>query len=349
MTSNPVPDLIRNHDVLAEDYIPVDVPGREPQIAELKFCIKPGLKRQRPLHAWLYGGTGVGKTSVARFVLSRLQEETGVSGAYVNCWERGTLYGVAEKVVHDLRLLRAERSSSVTKLEMFMRQLSKKPFVLVLDEIDKPLPKDLHTILYNLVMVPYLGLVCISNNRQTLVGLEDRVRTRLNPRLVEFRRYTVKDLVFILRQRAELALSPTAWDKELLELIGSEANGNARIAIQTLRNAAILAESSNVNRVTMEHVDKVKDSVRELERVYALRSFTEHHQLLYDIVRERENIVSGELWRTYLMRCEERKVKPISERSFWKYINRLVAVGLLNAEKLREWTTARRFSVATAQ
>lgn len=125
MPRQPTTDLICNPDVLAEDYIPVDIPGREPQIHELKFCIKPALKKGKPLHAWLYGGTGVGKTSVARFVLSKLLEETGINGAYVNYWEYNTLYSVADKVVHELRLLRAERLASAAKLESLMRYLGR--------------------------------------------------------------------------------------------------------------------------------------------------------------------------------------------------------------------------------
>lgn len=165
MMGNSRAGIICDADALAEDYVPVEVPGREHQIAELKRCMWPVVKKARPLHAWLYGGAGVGKTSVAKHVLAKLQTEMGVQGVYVNCWEHSTLYAVADKVVYDLRLLRADRTASVVKLEVLMRHLGRKPFILVLDEIDKPLPRDRNTILYNLLALPYAGLVCVCNSR----------------------------------------------------------------------------------------------------------------------------------------------------------------------------------------
>ena len=343
MKSKNGSEVIQELDVLAEDHVPADIVGRERQIAALQDCMWPVVKKSRPLHAWLYGETGTGKTSVAKHVLASLKKDMGVSGVYVNCWEHNTLYTVADKVVYDLRLLGAAKSLSVVKLEILMRHLGNKPFVLVLDEIDKPSPSNRNTILYNLLMLPFVGLICIANSRESLVGLEDRVRSRLNPRLVDFNSYSTKKLSTILEHRARGALNPDAWNSELINHVSRKSDGSARVAIQTMRQAAMLAESGGANKITGEHVTGVLTRVQQLEKTYALRQLTEHHRLLHEIIKESGEIVSGELWRTYLMKCEERKIKPIALRTFSPYINRLVTNGLVTAERIASWTKARRF------
>jgi Cdc6-like AAA superfamily ATPase len=89
--------IISNPDILAESYLPPNLLCREPQIKEISFCLLPVLKGQRPIHSWLYGSPGTGKTSVARYILGKIQAETKARGIYINCCENPTYYSILKK------------------------------------------------------------------------------------------------------------------------------------------------------------------------------------------------------------------------------------------------------------
>ena len=143
-----------------------------------------------------------------------------------------------------------------------------------------------------------------------------------------------------------MALDPDAWSEELLKYIAEQSDGNARVAIQSLRSSAFLAESKDSPRITFEQVKDVQPSVRQLEKSYALGNLSDHHRLLYEVISRQPSIESGDLWRTYLARCEQQHIKPIALRTFSPYINRLIYDGLINAERVSSWTKARRFVVS---
>jgi len=78
MISEPV--VVTNPDILGETYVPADIPAREPQIQELRLCLAPALKKKKPIHAWLFGQPGTGKTLTAKFILRKIEREAYVSG-----------------------------------------------------------------------------------------------------------------------------------------------------------------------------------------------------------------------------------------------------------------------------
>jgi len=344
----PNPDrygIIANFDILSEDYIPENIPGRESQIKELRFCLDPVSKRKKPMNAWLYGPPGAGKTATSRYVLRQLTHAYKVYGVYVNCWDRASLYSVLEKVVTDLRILGAEKPDSSFKMERLQRHLKDTPLVLVLDEIDQPSPKERDSILYNLCRIESIGLVCISNSRSFLYDLDERVKSRLNTTLIEFRPYSISDLCYVLSLRAETALVPRTWDKALLETISEMAEGDARIAIQTLKNAAYYAEKGMSSKILPEHVEKGWKDAKVIKKTYLLNKLTADHKILYGIVKSRKEILSNQVWETYLSEAQKRGVQPIALRTYSEYVNKLRDLGLIKAERARVRGKVRVFRV----
>jgi cell division control protein 6 len=195
--------VVTNPDILNETYVPPDIPAREPQIQELAACLAPALKKKKPPHAWVFGRPGTGKTLTAKFILRKIEREAYVAGVYVNCWEQNSYYSVLEKMVRELRILGAEKLNTSFKLERLEQFLGLRPFVIVLDEIDQPKADERDSIIYNLCNI---GLVCVCNSRSVLYSMDDRIKSRLNAKQVEFHTYTEDDLAYILRRRAELAL-----------------------------------------------------------------------------------------------------------------------------------------------
>ena len=125
------------------------------------------------------------------------------------------------------------------------------------------------------------------------------------------------------------------WDRELLEKISGFANGDARVAIQALKNAACYAGRSGAKRVFQEYPNKGWKDARAIKRTYLLNKLTEDHRILYEVVRQKKEIISGDLWASYLSGAAARGLNPIALRAFLEYMNKLRYVGLLKVSRAR--------------
>ena len=234
MRLNDEISMIEDQTALSENFTPEKLFHRDQQIREIFRCLSPVTKKRKPIHLWLYGKAGSGKTSTAKHVLSRLKKRFQIDGLLVNCWEKDTFFEILDDIVLQLRILRAEEHRTSLKLDKLRKHLGVRPFIIILDEIDKIKPSERSTTVYNLDSVGNVGMVCISSSHESLFELEERVRSRLNPYPVRVPPYPCKSLVEILTHRAALALSTNAWTDKALKRIAGMAQGDARVAIRTL-------------------------------------------------------------------------------------------------------------------
>ena len=320
---------------MEEDHLPDRMLYSESRIAEIEDYLSPIRRKQRPLHLWLYGAPGTGKTGTARYVFRKLQQESGVKGIYVNCWQHDSLYSILDYITAELRILRAEEQRTARKLEKFQQYIKEDPFLLILDEMDKPSPKERAAIIYAFCSIPKVGLINICNSCDPLFELDARVRSRLNPVLVAFESYTCDELTAILTERAEESLAEGSFSDRTLCQIATFSNGDARMALQTLKRAAWLAENDRATKITDVHVRRAWSSTRELKAQYLLGKLTKDHRILYDIVKYQGEILSRDLRQLYLLECSRSKRKPIAERTFSDYVNDLKRVGLAQVERAR--------------
>ena len=187
--------IIKNPEILNETHIPFNIPAREPQINELLTCLKPALNKKKPLHAWLYGLPGTGKTLTAKYVLGKMEKEAWVKGLYVNCWENNSYYSILDKIIRELRILGAEKLSTSFKLERLKQAIGSVPFIIVLDEIDMLKKTNIDSVVYNLCNIGNVGLVFICNTTDILFSMDERIRSRLNAKFIEFIPYTTDELM----------------------------------------------------------------------------------------------------------------------------------------------------------
>jgi orc1/cdc6 family replication initiation protein len=336
--------VVTKPELLHENHFPADIKAREPQINELSDCLRPAIKKMKPMHAWIYGKPGTGKTLVARHVLRKLEKEACVNGVYINCWEHNSYYSVLDKLVRELRILGAEKLNTSFKLERFQQFVGKKPFVIVLDEIDQAKGTEKDAIIYNLCNIGNIGLVCISNSREVLYSLDERIKSRLNAKQIEFKPYDESDLYDILKERADIALQPGSLSGKTLKHIARFAEGDARAAIQVLKNAAYCADNDCTRTIELMHVKEGHNSSKDLEKSYLLNRLNSHQRLLYELVKEKKVINSGELWAIYLESCMEKQ--PIAVRTFSEYMNILIEMSLVQWDRALVKGKVRVFSVS---
>jgi len=338
-------NILLDPDILLETHLPQEINARVNHIKEIEDCLRPISEGRKPVNCWLHGRPGAGKTATARSILRKFEKEAGIRGVYVNCWENPTIFSVLECVARELRMLGAEKLSTSFKLERLKKHISKERIVIVLDEIDQSPPKERNAILYNLCHLPTLGLVCVCNSQYVYFGLEERVKSRLNPARIFFEEYSFEELFTILAHRAQYGLIPGAYTKQLLRTVAGLADGDARIAIQTLKNAAYLAERDNHEKIRSSHVKRAWNSVNDMKKSYLLRKLTDHHRLLYELIAKKGGILSGDLWRLYLKTCRTTVTKPIAVRTYSDYCNKLVELGLVQAKRAAIQGKVREFGV----
>ena len=338
--------VIKNRQVFQEDYLPDLIRVRDQQIQEITRYLAPVLQKQRPTHLWLYGPVGAGKSSTARYVLDALRREHSVRGVYVNCWEQSSLYFVLSKILDDLRVLHTDVRDTAFKRERLIRHLKDEPLIVILDEVDKPAPQERNAILYNLGSISKVGLICICNSRYFFHLAEDRVKSRIAPAQIKFPTYTADELKTILKSRKEEGLLDGTIDLSLLDRIAEMSLGDARVAIQTLLRAAHIAEQERNAKIRPHHVLKARTRALDKRKSYVLKDLTEDHRMIYQIVSDRRQVLTGALFAEYRKECAAVNRKSIAIRTFSNYVNALVSARLITSERARVPGKVRLLKVA---
>lgn len=325
--------IIINEKVLSDEFIPSYIHEREHHIKSLMSAMIPAVRGRKPINIWIYGKPGTGKTCISRFTLRKLEERWNtVQGIYVNCWKNNTLYSILDHIVKEYRLLGGEAPSTAVKLERFLNFVKTKPFIVILDEIDIPSPRERNNILYNLSRTGNVGIICVSRTDDTYHHLDERVKSRLSSRMIEFEDYSTEQVFSILQDRAKRGLRPNSYDDEILKVSAELAQGDIRIALETLKSAAESAEPE-ANKIALLHVHQGAGELKGTQKQQILKKLTQHHQIIYNIINEKAGLLSGDLWSNYIDVCRKINLQPIARRTFSQYLQKLERERLIKSDK----------------
>ena len=305
--------VIRDKDVLREDYEPDDLEERGEELDEYAAALRPVVQGWQPSNVFLYGVTGVGKTAATHVLLNELLETTGdyddveLNVIELNCTGLTSSYQVAVNLVNEIRSpshpLTTVQSSQQTMSETGYPQ--KRVFnelyddleeiggtiLVILDEIDNIGSDD--DILYELPRARShldldvkLGVVGISNDFKFRDNLSPKVKDTLCEEEVLFPPYDATELQNILRKRADQALFDDVCTSQVIPLcaaLAAQDSGSARQALRLLRKAADLAQSESLDageqkRITEDHVRDAKRAIERQQVVDGMHSLTRHGQ-----------------------------------------------------------------------
>ena len=326
---------------LQTEAVPQDIVRRNSELNTMKTAFDPLRFREYPDHVRLFGPSGAGKTSLARYWLRVLEtQHFDIETTYVDCitnhsrW--GVLYSVLDEVTktHDLH----RQSTPTDELTRRLHEWTETPYVVVLDEVDQVATTG---VLDDLYRHPTITMILIANEEtQLFSGLDERLQSRLrNSVRTPLKAYTTDELLDILEQRVRqgLALESAVGDgygfssrsqhekfdsdiitERQLERIADAAAGNARDAIGALGKAARAARGNSADTISDEFVKfgikQIQDEVRK-----PIGEFSPHHQTLYTIVEEEGEVTWGELFEQYCERMDDPKTK----RTMRKYRTKL--------------------------
>ncbi|MBI5553325.1 MAG: AAA family ATPase [Candidatus Diapherotrites archaeon] len=332
--------IFRAESVLYPEFVPDALLHRDRQIRTMVYALEPVLKGKKPLNVFLFGPTGVGKTSCARFVLRELEQESDrAKHLYVNCFEFGSRASILVRLANFLGAPFPRRGLGADEaFERILECLRKTEFVpvIILDEVDQlvRLPAEAK-VLYDLLRVSEyqpqrICLVLISNDPSIGMQLDARIKSSLMEESVEFAAYSPSELKSILSERADAAFFPQAISKEIVAVAAAHAaraGGDARIAIESLLKAGRLAEKAGKSRVELSDLQAAfveVDSVSIMKSVSFLDSFEK--DILRTLAGLEGEVTSGRLRDEYFKienHLNERAFRrKLEELAFKKLVSR---------------------------
>jgi len=325
--------IIKDIDVLQEDYLPEKIIGRKKEIEAISSNVKHLFYNRPMINLFLHGPTGTGKTSVIQYVIHLVHRETSkVKGVYVNCWHHDTAYAVllriAEVLHPEMKLAKIKRSNAEILDLINFKKGNTKIFV-VLDEVDK-LKND--EILYMLSREGY-GIMMISNYNIALDKLDMRVRSSLSYIDIEFKPYGFEDLYAILKDRSKYAFYDGTFPDAFLKVAAKNANGDARVAISIIRNAALFAEQEGKGKVERNHILRALKSVKGVKEQELERQLVGKTKQIFEVIKEIGEGDAKEIAKAYKQKYGE----EIHERTLRYYLQELVAKGLINTKGEKRW------------
>ncbi len=316
--------LFRDHVPLDYDYIPKRVPYREMQQKQISLCIRPLAEGRNGRNLFIYGAPGVGKTVACKHLLKALEEEDigGVIPIYINCWQKNTFFKIMLEICDVLGYSFTHNKKSDELFKIVKDMLNKKSVVFVLDEVDKLEDQD---FIYNVLEEIYKkSVILITNYKDWIVNLDQRVKSRLTPEMLEFKPYNKEETKGILQERMKYAFVPGVWDEEAFQTAAEKTYemGDVRAGLYLLREAGNAAEDASSRRITSEHVKKAIGKLEEFS-IKKKEGLEDETKFILEIIKKNSGRRIGDIYKEYqkeggkaVYKTFQRKVSKLSEDRF---------------------------------
>ena len=310
--------LFLNAQFLDIDFTPPIIKYRENEQQYIAECIKPVLQKRNGRNLLVVGGHGIGKTLGIKHVLESLKEEhpNEVNCVYVNCWIKDTAFKVAHEICSQLKYTWTHNKSMDQLMDKASELLNEKSAVIVLDEIDKLEDEDL---IYNLVeQISRKIIILITNNKEFLKELDERIKSRLMPETLEFKQYNKQETEGILKQRLEYAFVQGTFDKEAFNDVVEKTFeiGDIRVGLFLMKEAGEIAETKSSRKITKEHVDLAISKLQEF-KIKKLDEMNSSEKELLEIIKNNSGKTTSEICKLYFDKTKK------SERTFYRKLNEL--------------------------
>lgn len=320
--------IIEDARVLTADYLPNKMVHRDNEREAIASNLRPILEDQPPIDMLIYGPPGTGKTAMAEYVVDELKKHSPeVLSGFVDGFGQPSRFEVYYKLLRDMNEFVTRGGTSTEELvDKFEEKAYNSPMVIVLDEVDQI--KD-EKVLYDLSRFQNAAIILIANRSDVFVDMDDRIRSSFSAlEEIRFKAYKDSELFDILDDRREYGLVDSAVSDSVLKLIASKSNGDARVAISTLRKSAQKAGKNSSEKISKDIVkESFSDAVKD-NRSISLKKLNEDQRELYNILKDEEEVKSGELFQAYREKVEEGP----TDRTLRRYMKKMEAYGLVEAE-----------------
>ncbi|ELZ10404.1 Cdc6/Cdc18 family protein [Natrialba aegyptia] len=259
---------------------PDRIVGRDEQMQRVADALNPAIFGSEPNHLFIFGKTGTGKSLISRSVTKRVisearRDDVTVKYAFIDCGEQNTEASIIKTIA---QIVNDSNQSGITvpdrglgtgdyykRLWQAVDQCTDVTIV-ILDEIDmleddEVLRKLSRAGENRRISDSSIGIIGISNKIDFPDHLSERVKSSLSRDELVFSPYDANQLVEILEKRRD-AFHDGVLSGDVIPLtaaLAAQEHGDARKAIDILRNAGRIAKKQNATRVTADHVRDAKE------------------------------------------------------------------------------------------
>lgn len=264
--------LFRNHDALGFEFQPKVLKHRDKEQHHIVNCIRPLLHERDGRNVFFYGRPGIGKTLAVKHVLNAIDDPTDdqygdvsdmVYPIYINCWNKNTTFKIVEEICDQVGYKFTQNKKTEDLYKVVANIINRKSAVFCFDEIDKVQDFD---FLYSLLEQIFKKcIILITNHKEFILNIEDRVKSRLSPDILEFKPYNAEETKDILAQRKDLAFQPNVWEDDAFARVAEKSAEaeDIRAGLHLMKEAGENAESASSKKITLEHVSKALGKIDE--------------------------------------------------------------------------------------
>jgi cell division control protein 6 len=347
--------VFRDAGKLLPDYVPPTLVHRNKEFRWLSQVFRPLVESRASQRVLITGSVGVGKTVLAlkfgsEFGAAARERKVGLDYLHINCRKDKTVYSVYVKLLQYYNPRWPYHGLGPEKLlKDVVAHLNShdKYLLLTLDEIDYFVQLNGPDILYSLTRVAEevgginrISLIAIAKDQAFLQRLDAATQSTFMHNVLVLSKYTARQLADIMGQRIEEAFKPGAVDPETTELIADIAArwGNARLALEILWRAGMVADREGSDAVLPEHAREAKAEVHPEIKKEILQELQLQEKLLLLALARRLKIskrayaMTGEVEKSYRIVCEEYGERFRKHTQLWEYLKRLEGLGLVDLQ-----------------
>jgi len=320
--------LFKNEVALDYDFLPKLLPYREDTQRYCASCIRPLIQNRNGKNVFIFGVPGIGKSAAIRFVLRDLEDETDeVIPVYINCWQKNTSFKIIMEICSILGYKLTHNKKTDELFAVAKQILNKKSAVFAFDEIDKA--EDLDFLYMILEEIYRKTIILITNFREWLDDLDERIKSRLLPELLEFKPYNPIETKGILKQRMGYAFVPGVWEDEAFNLIAGKTSEleDIRSGLHLMRQAGNNAEGRSSRKITREDAEYAIKKIDEFSIKKSTDLNSDENSIL-NIVKDHSGKKIGGLYEVYKKNGGQQVYK-----SFQRKIDKLAKNKFVSVEK----------------
>jgi cell division control protein 6 len=337
---------------LLPDYVPKTLVHRDEEFRQLARIFRPALDSRVGQRVLITGSVGVGKTVLAMKFGEELKSaakkrDVKLDYIHVNCRKQKSPHMVMQEVANHYLKLPPRGFSPEELLKESTRWLEKHDayLTLALDEIDFFIQQNGPDMLYALTRsVEELGalgrisIIAIARDQNFTRSLDAGTQSTLMHNAIHLDTYSAEQLIDIMNARIKEAFKAGAVEDDTTMLIADIASrwGDARLALELLWRAGMLADDEGKSEVTPEHARKAKAEIHPEVRKEALRELELHERLVLLALARRLKLseqayaMTGEVETAYRVVCEEYGERPRGHTQLWGYLKHAEELGLVD-------------------